>query len=95
LKCIDFKKASSYNKLAKDKIKTCGRVALLLHAFLTSALNGGEWSASLSGLFTRWERNPGTHLVGNCVASRAGLDAVMKKKEIRTIAGTQSGSSGL
>jgi steroid 5-alpha reductase family enzyme len=33
----------------------------LLHAFLTSALDGSEWSASFHGHFTPGERNPNTH----------------------------------
>jgi len=33
-------------------MKTCGRVEVQLHAFLTSALYGGEWSASRRGRFT-------------------------------------------
>jgi hypothetical protein len=31
-----------------------------LHAFLTSALNGGEWSDSCPGHFTAQEKNPST-----------------------------------
>jgi hypothetical protein len=34
-----------------------------------------EWSASRPGRFTT-----GTHCIGGCVANRAGLDAVVKKK---------------
>jgi hypothetical protein len=30
----------------------------IAHAFLTSALDGGEWSASRPGRFTHWERAP-------------------------------------
>jgi hypothetical protein len=37
------------------------------HAFLTSALGGGEWSASRLGRFTPREGTPGTHWVGGCV----------------------------
>jgi hypothetical protein len=36
------------------------------HAF-TSALDGGEWSASLSGRFTPRETDPGTHWIGGKV----------------------------
>jgi hypothetical protein len=45
-------------------------------SFLTSALDGGEWSASSLDLFSRSEIDPGTHWVGDLVGPRAGLDAV-------------------
>jgi hypothetical protein len=48
--------------------------------FLTSALDGGEWSASLPGHFTPRERAPGTHWIGGWMGSRAGLDAVVKRE---------------
>jgi hypothetical protein len=35
-------------------------VDVLIHIFLTSALAGGEWSASRPGRFTPGERAPGT-----------------------------------
>jgi len=47
-----------------------------LHALLTSALDGGEWSASHPGRFTPRERAPGTHWIGGWVDPRNGLDAV-------------------
>jgi hypothetical protein len=47
---------------------------------LTSALDGGEWSASRPGRFTPRERAPGTHWLGGCVGPRAVLDAVVKRK---------------
>jgi hypothetical protein len=36
---------------------------VLLHAFLTSALDGSEWSASRSDRFVSRERPPGTHWI--------------------------------
>jgi hypothetical protein len=48
--------------------------------YLTSALDGGEWSALRPGRFTSRERVPGTHWVGGWVGPRAGLDAVVKRK---------------
>jgi hypothetical protein len=51
-------------------------VDVYIHIFLTSALAGGEWSASRSGCFTPVERAPGTHWVD----LRAGLDGVEKRK---------------
>jgi hypothetical protein len=46
----------------------------------TSALDGGERSASRPGRFTPRERDPGTHWIGGRVGPRAVLDAVMKRK---------------
>jgi hypothetical protein len=56
-------------------------VELQLHAFLTSALDGGEWSTSRSGCFTPGERALGTRLIGGWVGPRAILDAVAKRKD--------------
>jgi hypothetical protein len=47
---------------------------------LTSALGGGEWSASRPGRFTSRERAPGTRWIGGWVDPRAVLDAVVKRK---------------
>jgi hypothetical protein len=47
-----------------------------LHAFLVSALDGGEWSVSRLGRFITGEKVPDTHWIGNWVGPRAGLDAV-------------------
>jgi hypothetical protein len=47
--------------------------------FLTSALTGGEWSASRPGRFTPVERAPGTHCTGGLVEPRAGLDDVQER----------------
>jgi hypothetical protein len=43
-------------------IKTYGGVDVWLHSFLTSALDGGEWSASLPGRFTLRKRAHDTYL---------------------------------
>jgi hypothetical protein len=43
--------------------------------FLTSALAGGDWSASRPGLFT-----PDTHWIGGWVDPRAGLEDVESRK---------------
>jgi hypothetical protein len=48
--------------------------------FLTSALDGGEWSASRPSHFTPRERTPGTHWTGSWVGPRASLDTVSKRK---------------
>jgi hypothetical protein len=50
-------------------MKAYGGLDVLIHIFLTSALVGGEWSASRPCRFT-----PGTHLTGGWVGPRAGLD---------------------
>jgi hypothetical protein len=47
---------------------------------LTSALDGGEWSASRPGRFTPRERAPGSHWLGGWVGPRAVLDAVVKRQ---------------
>jgi hypothetical protein len=47
---------------------------------VTSALDGGEWSASRPGLFTPRERAPGIHRIGGWVGPRAVMDAVVKRK---------------
>jgi hypothetical protein len=46
---------------------------------LTSALDGGEWSASHTGRFTPRERAPCTHWIGGWVGPRAVLDVVVKR----------------
>jgi hypothetical protein len=46
----------------------------------TSALDGGEWSASCPCNFTPGERVPGTQWLGGWVDPRVGLDAVEKIK---------------
>jgi hypothetical protein len=43
---------------------------------LTSALGGGEWSASRPGQSTPRERAPGVHWIGGWVGPRVGLGAV-------------------
>jgi hypothetical protein len=47
---------------------------IVLHAFLTSALDGGEWSCSRPGHFTTKERAPGTHWIGDWVGTGRGGD---------------------
>jgi len=51
-----------------------------LHAFLTLALDGGEWSASLPGSLTPGERTPGAHWIGSWVGPRtSGYDGEENK----------------
>jgi hypothetical protein len=61
-------------------MKVYGGVDLYIHIFLTSALGGGEWSASRPGCFTPGERAPSTYWIGGWVGPRAGLDDVEKRK---------------
>jgi hypothetical protein len=49
-----------------------------MHIYLTSALVGGEWSASRPGRFTPGETAPVTHCIGGWVDPRAGLDDMEK-----------------
>jgi hypothetical protein len=51
-------------------MKEYGGVDVEIHIFLTSALAGGEWSASRPGRSTAGERAPGNH----CMNPRASLD---------------------
>jgi hypothetical protein len=55
-------------------------VEVKINAFVTSALQGGEWSASRPGRFTSRERAPGTHWIGGWVGPRDSLDTVMERK---------------
>jgi hypothetical protein len=56
-------------------MKAYGEVDVLTPVFLTSALVGGEWSASRPGRIY-----PGTHWIGGLVGPRAGLDDVENLK---------------
>jgi hypothetical protein len=47
---------------------------------LTSALDGGEWSASRTGRFITKDRASDTHWIGGWVGPRAVLGAVVKRK---------------
>jgi hypothetical protein len=55
-------------------------VDVQVHIFLTLALAGGEWSASLPWRFTPGERAQGTHWIGGWVDLRAGLGDLEKRK---------------
>jgi hypothetical protein len=60
-------------------MKAYGGVEVYIHVFLTSALDGGEWSASRPGRFTPGEKTPGNHWTGVWVGPRASLDDVEKR----------------
>jgi hypothetical protein len=55
-------------------MKMYGRVDVLNHVFLTSALVGGEWSALQPFCFTLRERATSTHWIRGWEDPRAGLD---------------------
>jgi hypothetical protein len=57
-------------------MKTYGGVEIIDPPFSTSALDGGEWSASRPCRFTSEERAPGTHWIAGSVDPTTGLDAV-------------------
>jgi hypothetical protein len=57
-----------------------GGVDVEIHIYFTSALAGGEWSASRPGRFTPGERVPCTHWIGGWVDPRAGLDNMENRK---------------
>jgi hypothetical protein len=53
---------------------------LELHAFLMSALDGGEWSASCRGHLSLGGKNPGAHWILRWVGPRGGPEMVSKWK---------------
>jgi hypothetical protein len=59
-------------------MKTYGGVDVQTHVFLTSALVGGEWSASRPDRFIPWKISPGTHWIGGWVSPRADLGYMEK-----------------
>jgi hypothetical protein len=61
-------------------MKAYGGVDVEIHIFLTSALAGGEWSASRPGCFTPWKEPPVPNWIGGWVGPRAGMDDVEKRK---------------
>jgi hypothetical protein len=60
-------------------MKTYCGVEVQLQAFLNSALNGGQWSASRPRHFTSGVRASCTHWIWSWVGPRIDLDAVTKK----------------
>jgi hypothetical protein len=73
-------------------MKTYGGSGVIALPFLTSTLDGGEWSASHPGRFTPRKRAPGTHWIGGWVGPRAGLDDVEKRK-VLPLLGIEPGPS--
>jgi hypothetical protein len=50
------------------------------YSFLTSSLDGDEWSATCRGCTLPLEKDPSTHWIGDWVGLRAGLDTQVRGK---------------
>jgi hypothetical protein len=61
-------------------MKAYGGVDAQIHIFLTSALVGGEWSASRPCHFTPGEIASGILWIGGWVCNKGGLDDAEKRK---------------
>jgi hypothetical protein len=61
-------------------MKAYGGVDVYIYIFFTSALVGGEWSASRLCCFIPGERAPCTHWLGGWVDPRAGLEDMKERK---------------
>jgi hypothetical protein len=61
-------------------MKAYGGMDVWIHVFLTSALVGGEWSASRPGRFTPGKEPPVPIWIGDWVGPSTGLDDVEKRK---------------
>jgi hypothetical protein len=59
-----------------------GGVEVCLHSFSTSALEGGEWTASRPCRFTRVKGTPGVHCVGGWLGTRTGLHVLKREKSV-------------
>jgi hypothetical protein len=65
-------------------------VIYISYSFSTSALDGGEWSASLLGrALAPGVRTPGTHWAGVWVGPRAGLDTEARGKILSPLPGIE------
>jgi hypothetical protein len=62
-------------------MKTYCGMEVEFHAFLTLAVDVGEWLASQSAVFTTGEKVPDTHWVGRWMVSRARLDTGWYKEK--------------
>jgi hypothetical protein len=61
-------------------MKMHGLMDVKPHAFLTSALDGGEWSIPYHGHFMPREGAPVAHRLGGWVGPTSSLDTVAKTK---------------
>jgi hypothetical protein len=64
------------------------------YLFLTSALDGGEWSAWRPAAIYPRDRTPGTHCTGGWVGPRAGLDTEARWKILSPLPGIEPRSPG-
>jgi hypothetical protein len=62
-------------------MKTYGGVEVQLHAFLTLALDGGEWLASCPSS-SILGKSPGIHLTESWVGPRNRMDTMAKRKKL-------------
>ena len=60
-------------------VNISGEIEVWLHSFLTSVLDGGEWSTSCPNCFIRKEIFPGTYLMGGRVYTGTVLDSFEKR----------------
>jgi hypothetical protein len=65
-------------------MKTCGTMEVVqLHSFLTSALDGGEWSHLWPSNFIPGAVAPGTHCIHGWVGPRADIHTEAKRESFR------------
>jgi hypothetical protein len=61
-------------------METYGGVDVQIHKFLTSELDGSDWSVSRPVRFTLWEKSRVIHWIGGWVGTGTVLGAVKKEK---------------
>jgi hypothetical protein len=60
-------------------MRTYGVIDVYLHAFLTSGVEGGDWSALLPGRFIPGEITPDTDWTGGWMDLRSDLHAMRRE----------------
>jgi hypothetical protein len=85
----------SRSTLLQGQAKADSIRAMKAPGFWTSALDGGEWSASRPGHALDPEKGPpGTHCTGGWVGPRAGLDTEARGKFLSPLPGIEPRSPG-